>query len=702
MREGVRVTDDPHVTYSDLDRPARFLKGVGPRRADLLGKLGLVTARDVLFHTPHRYEDASTVRPIGSLATGMDATVVGRVVSKGVLPTRKGLRIFQAVLRDASGMVECAWPGQPWLDRTIRRGDLLLVSGHVRFFHGKQLQPREHTLLAREGEEAEEEGGALFPVYPATEGLPHRQVRKLIADNLDALLEGAAAEESLPAELRERLGMPPLARALEQVHRPASLADAETGRRRLAFDELFALQLLHVQARRLADAERPGIAFPRDGRLVEPFYRSLPFSLTKAQRRVLGEIGDDMASGRRMNRLLQGDVGAGKTVVALFAMLRAAEHGYQAALMAPTELLAEQHGRTLHDLLGDLPVATRLLTGAMGARERREAHADIASGIARLVVGTHALIAGDTAFHRLGLVVVDEQHRFGVRQRLELAERGDNPDVLVMSATPIPRSLALTAYGDLDVSRLDERPPGRQPVRTALRRPADRAAVHDFVREQVESGRQAYLIYPLVEESEKVELAAATAAWERLRSEVFPELRVGLVHGQLPSDAKDATMRAFAAGMIDVLVATTVVEVGIDVPNASLMVIEHPERFGLSQLHQLRGRVGRGAEQSYCILLAPGGPAAERLRIFAATDDGFRLAEEDLRLRGQGDLFGSRQSGVPAFRFADLQRDEDLLLRARDEAQRLLSADPGLVRSPEVRGLLERRHADRLKLFAVG
>ncbi len=696
------MSTDPRVTYSDLDRPARFLKGVGPRRADLLGKLGLVTARDVLFHTPHRYEDASTVRPIRALETGMDATVVARVVSKGVLPTRKGLRIFQAVLRDGSGMIECAWPGQPFLDRTIRRGDLLLVSGHVRFFHGKQLQPREHTLLAREGEEAEEEGGALFPVYPATEGLPHRQVRKLIADNLDDLLEGARAEESLPAELRERLGLPSLGRALEQVHRPTSLEEAEAGRRRLAFDELFALQLLHAQTRRLADAERPGIAFPRDGRLVEPFYRSLPFTLTAAQRRVLKEIGEDMESERRMNRLLQGDVGAGKTVVALFAMLRAAEHGYQAALMAPTELLAEQHARTLGSMLADLPVEVRLLTGAMGARERREAHAVIASGAARLVVGTHALIAGVTDFHRLGLVVVDEQHRFGVRQRLELAERGDHPDVLVMSATPIPRSLALTLYGDLDVSRLDERPPGRRRVRTVLRHPADRTGVHDFVRQQVVAGRQAYLIYPLVEESEKVELAAATAAWEQLRGEVFSTLRVGLVHGQLSADEKDATMRAFAAGAIDVLVATTVVEVGIDVQNASVMVIEHPERFGLSQLHQLRGRVGRGGEQSYCILIAPGGPAVERLRIFTATDDGFRLAEEDLRLRGQGDLFGSRQSGVPAFRFADLQRDEDLLARAREEARRLLAADPRLASNPEVRGLLERRHADRLKLFAVG
>jgi ATP-dependent DNA helicase RecG len=521
--------------YSELDRPVQFLKGVGPRRAGLLQKMGLLTARDVLFHVPRRYEDASTIQRIAALEPGMEANVIGRVVSKGVIPTRKGLRIFQAVIRDSTGLIECSWPGQPFLDRVIQKGDLLLVSGTVRFFHGRQLQPKEFTQLAKEGEEAAEESGAIFPIYPTTEGLSHRQIRALVADNLDGLLRSAADEEMLDAEMLARHDLPPLPRALDLMHRPASLAEAEQGRRRLAYEELLFLQILHAQARHRATIERPGIAFERRDTLVRPFYKRLPFELTGAQKRVLREIGEDMGQSRRMNRLLQGNVGSGKTVVALFAMLRAAENGYQAALMAPTEILAEQHARTLIKLLGDLPVGVTLLTGRLGARQYREVAYRIASGDAGIAVGTHALIQEGVQFARLGLVVVDEQHRFGVKQRMALSELGSNPDVLVMSATPIPRSLALTLYGDLDVSILDERPPGRQPVRTALRPESARVKVLEFVREQVQAGRQVYVVYPLVEESEKVDLKAATEEWELLRTQVFPDLRVGLLHGQMPA-----------------------------------------------------------------------------------------------------------------------------------------------------------------------
>jgi ATP-dependent DNA helicase RecG len=688
-------------TYTDLDRPAQFLKGVGPKRADLLAKLGLLTARDVLFHVPHRYEDASTVTRIKALEPGMDATIVGRVVSKGVLPTRRGLRIFQAVVRDSTGLIECSWPGQPFLDRTIQRGDLLILSGSVRFYHGRQFQPKEYTVLAREGEDSTEESGTIFPVYPATEGLTHRQVRTLISENLDDLLRQAKEEDLLPPDMRERAGVAGMAQALEWMHRPATLADAEAGRRRLAFEEMFFLQLLYAQAHHRAAVERPGIAFKRTDTLVKPFHKSLPFTLTDAQKRVLKEIGEDMGSPRRMNRLLQGDVGSGKTIVALFAMLRAVENGYQAALMVPTEILAEQHARTLTRLLDGLPVGVTLLTGRLGARQVKEVNYRIASGDADIVVGTHALIQESVQFHKLGLVVVDEQHRFGVKQRLTIQDMSQNGDTLVMSATPIPRSLALTLYGDLDISVLDERPPGRRPIKTALRSESSHPKVLQFVRDEVRKGRQAYIVYPLVEESEKVELKAATAEFEQLQT-VFPDLRMALIHGQMPGEEKDRTMRAFGAGEVDVLVSTTVIEVGIDVANATVMVIEHAERFGLSQLHQLRGRVGRGSEDSYCILIYSGQGSIERLKVFASTEDGFAIAEADLRLRGAGDLFGARQSGLPAFRFADLEKDLNLLSAARGEARAIVERDPELAQHPALRDALATRYEERARMFRVG
>ena len=689
---------------SPLDTSVQYLKKVGPRRAEQLGRLGVRTARDLLYHAPRRYEDASTVAPIRSLEVGMDATVIGEVTSKGVIPTRAGLRIFQAILRDETGYIECAWPGQPFLDRSIRKGDLLLVTGPVRFFHGRQLQPREYFVLGRADEDAAGEGKVL-PIYPTTEGLTQRQLRAIIEVNLDTLLRAVAQDELFPPALLEAAGVPPLHEALEYVHRPPTLADAERGRRRLAFEEVFGLQLLHARSHHRQSAKRSGIRFRRTNELIGALYRRLPFRLTDAQARVLREVFADMTSDRRMNRLVQGDVGSGKTVVALFAMLLAVESGYQAALMAPTEILAEQHARTLRTLLGELPVEVALLTGRLGAAERRSALERIASGEADLIVGTHALIQEPVTYRRLGLAVTDEQHRFGVRQRMKLAERGERPDVLVMSATPIPRSLALTLYGDLDLSILDERPPGRQPVRTGLRSDRQRERVYAFVREQVADGRQAYIVYPLVEESEKLELRAATAEYDRLASEVFPDLRLGLIHGQMSGEQKDRVMIDFAAGEIDVLVATTVIEVGIDVPNATVMVIEHAERFGLSQLHQLRGRVGRGEGESYCILIVPDDrEVRERLRVLASTEDGFEIARADLRLRGMGDLFGARQHGLPAFRFFDPLRDEVLLARARHAARTIIESDPEL-RRPEHQAFaqaLEARFGERARLFEVG
>jgi ATP-dependent DNA helicase RecG len=676
--------------------------------------MGVMTARQLLHHVPRRYDDASTVLPIARIEVGMDATAVGRVRSRGVIPTRSGLRIFQAVLQDATGSITCAWPGQPWLERRVREGDVLLVTGPVRFFHGRQIHPKEFTLLSRAAEAPPEplDQGTIFVSYPASEHLPQWVVRGIFEKNLDALLRLLPDEEHLTAQELASLSLVPLQKAFESLHRPASLADAEAGRRRLAHDELFFLQLAHARARWRHTRARPGIAFKRTNALIRPLHESLPFTLTDAQSRVLREIFADMTSPQRMNRLLQGDVGAGKTLVALFAMLLAVESGYQAALMAPTEILAEQHTRTLAGLVRELGVEVDLLTGRLSAPERRRTLERVASGAARIVVGTHALIQEGVAFHRLGLVVVDEQHRFGVRQRMALVEdsaargKGGDPDVLVMSATPIPRSLAMTVYGDLDLSVLDELPPGRKPVQTLLRYPSRREEVYQFLDEQMGAGRQGFVVYPLVEESEKVDLLSATDEWKRLSQEVFPHRRVGLLHGQLAGDEKDRVMRAFLAKELDLLVATSVIEVGIDVPNATVMVVEHAERFGLSQLHQLRGRVGRGAEESWCVLISDSGEqAAERLKAFRDTSDGFAVARADLMLRGPGDLLGAQQHGHdPALNFADITKDEDLLMEAQRRARAIVESDPELEaeRHAHLLRMLETRYAERMRLFGVG
>jgi len=693
------------LTFYHLDRPVQFCKGVGPKRAESLGRMGIVTARDLLYHVPRRYDDASTVEPIGRIEIGMDVTILGRIRTKGVIPTRRGLRIFQAVLQDDSGMITCSWPGQPWLERKLKEGDLLLVSGPVKHFHGRQIQPKEFTVLARAEDEVEF-GGHIFVTYPASEHVPQWVFRGLFDKNLDTLLDESAEEEYLGQRELKGLGLPALRSALEAMHRPANSLEVEVARRRLAYDELFFLQLMQARVRYQETIARPGIAFVRTNELIRALHERLDFELTGAQAIVLKDITADMVSTRRMNRLLQGDVGAGKTVVAVFAMLLAVEGGYQAALMVPTEILAEQHHRKLLDWLTPMGLEVVLLTGRMSARGRREALEKISRGTAQIVIGTHALIQEGVDFAKLGLVVVDEQHRFGVRQRMALGERAQNADTLVMSATPIPRSLALALHGDLDLSILDELPPGRKPIRTVLRYPKKRDEVYKFIAAELAEERQAYIVYPLVEESEKLDLKAATEEHGRLQDEVFPEHEVGLLHGKLKPAEKDAIMRAFADGVIDVLVATTVVEVGIDVANATVMLVEHAERFGLSQLHQLRGRVGRGAEDSYCILIAEPGPdAAERLKIFRDTSDGFKIANADLRIRGQGDLFGSQQHGKDVLlNFADLLLDEDLLVEAQRRAREAVEGDPNLL-DPEhgkIRELIEHRYVDHLKMFFSG
>ncbi|HTL05119.1 MAG TPA: ATP-dependent DNA helicase RecG [Gemmatimonadales bacterium] len=684
-----------------LDTPVKFLKGIGERRAEALARLGIASAADLLWHLPHRYVDASSVTPLIKARVGEDVACIGQVVAKGVLPTRRGLRIFHAVLRDESGALECAWPGQAFLDRTIEVGQTLLVAGPIRFYHGRQMAPREFLILA-EADDSEAKGwerGKVLPVYPATAGLSHKIIRSLIERHLDALI--ALCQEILPPELRARFGLPALPDALRAVHRPASIEAAELGRRRLALDELLDLQLMLGRARHLAKRGRAGVRFEIKRQLTTALKDGLPWTLTGDQRQAVREITADMTAPDRMHRLLMGDVGTGKTVVALFAMLLAVENEYQAALMAPTELLAEQHHATLSRLLAPLGVTPDLLIGRLAASEKTAVRERLKSGAARITIGTHALMQEQVAFRRLGLAVIDEQHRFGVEQRAALIGKGAAPDVLLLTATPIPRSLALTRYGDLDVSVLREKPPGRGTVRTALRAGRQRERVLEFVAEQCRAGRQAYVVLPVIEETEKADLRAATTMAETLRGR-WSDLAVGLVHGRLKPEARDAVMEAFRAGAVQVLVATTVIEVGIDVPNATIMVVEHPERFGLAQLHQLRGRIGRGAEESHCILMAE--RASERLQVFAATNDGFKIAELDLEERSQGDLLGQRQSGSADIRVARFPEDTDLLAQARDMARAVLDEDPGLERPShaplKARALL--RYPDAEALFRVG
>jgi len=684
-----------------LDMPVTYLKGVGPARAEALRRLGVMTTRDLLFHIPRRYEDASTIAPISSLEPGMDGTIIGKVISKGIIPTRRGLRIFQAVLKDDTGMIEASWPGQPFLDRTIEKGDMMLLTGPVRFYHGRQLQPREYIHLGKDDEGVK--GGRVLAVYPATEGLSFKVIRGIIDAHLDTLLP--LLKEYLPEDVLRLAGVPSLREAMRMVHRPQSIAEGAKGRSRLAFEELLFVHILHRRANALVREKRRGIAFENKRKLTSALKAALPFTLTNAQTGALREIVADMVSDRKMHRLLQGDVGSGKTIVALFAALLAMENGYQAAIMAPTELLAEQHARTLTRLLEPLGIEPLLVTGSLNSRARKVAATRLAGAEPLLAIGTHALVQDASVFGRLGFVTIDEQHRFGVEQRAALSAKGDSPDVLLMSATPIPRSLALTFYGDLDVSTLDERPAGRQPVTTVMRPEAARERVLQFVAHETEKGRQAYVVYPVIEESERTDLKAATTMYEQLSAGPFAGRVVALIHGRVPADEREKIMRAFRDGKIDILVSTTVIEVGIDVANATVMLIEHPERFGLSQLHQLRGRVGRGAEASYCILLGHvGEEAAERLRIFVETDDGFEIARADLRLRGMGNLFGQEQSGEATFRIADPIADEELNIKARAGAEILLDRDPDLTarENAGIRKVLSTRYARAMELFRVG
>jgi len=684
---------------------------------------GDATVEDLLHYLPLRYEDRSNLTRIASLEDGIEASVELVVQVGGIIPLKGGrLKLYEFFASDGADRIRAFWWNQIYLNRVFQRGTRLILYGQWRFNRYKgifEIENPDHEILS-DGEE-ESEISAIHtarrvPIYRKLGEFRTRTLRSILHRVIEQL--PAPLPDPLPAEMIARCGLSSRDEALRRIHFPSddnAIADYNESRsaahRRLIFEELFWLALA-LSLRRVERMKEPkGEVIEVSDRIREVVRGILPFSPTAAQKRALREIVGDLTGEQPMNRLLQGDVGSGKTIVAIQAMVISIENGYQAALMVPTEILAEQHARNIKRILASRPYRVELLTGSLKAKEKRAIHEALKAGEIDLVVGTHALIQDGVDFSRLGLVVVDEQHRFGVMQRAGLRRRGFNPDVLVMTATPIPRSLAMTVYGDLDVSVIDELPPGRTAVRTHVRGDDRREKIYEFIRAQLASGRQAYVVYPIIEESEKLDLRNATDMYEDLRSEVFPEFRLGLLHGRMKPLQKEEVMRSFAGHDLDLLVATTVIEVGVDVPNASVMLIEHAERFGLSQLHQLRGRVGRGAAESYCILLARFGQQSQqdqqgqadrydrgdgeqgqhrkmqdaraRLKTMEETNDGFLIAEKDLEIRGPGEVMGTRQSGIPTFRLANLVRDQKLLELAKLEADHMLTRR-GLTRETDL------------------
>ncbi len=728
-RRAEKPRDLANRTLHEID--VRFAKGVGPKRALLLEKLGIRTIEDALWFLPWRYEDRSRIVSISRLVPGEKATIAGTIRQAKLRRTRRRhMTLFTMSVRDETGAVEVVFFNQSYLDGVLKNGLRVVLSGQVVAHpqrRGLQMRNAQYELVDAD-EDLLLHVGRIVPIYHETRGLSSRHLRRVIRTLLEEY--GSHLQDPLPSSLRRQYHWPSLDAAIATLHFPGNgeelplLNNWQTvAHHRLAFEEGFLLQLALALRQRMNQSAVTGIAFRLTGTFTAPLRTQLPFRLTEAQQRVIAEIEEDMRAPRPMNRLLQGDVGSGKTIVALHTMLVACGDGYQAVLMAPTEILAEQHVLTIQPYLESLDISVALLTGRTSQKERASVLERVARGDAHVIVGTHALLEQDVQFAKLGVVVVDEQHKFGVLQRGRLREKALHPDVLVMTATPIPRTLAMTVYGDLDVSVIDGLPAGRKPILTRVFRYNTRHKAYDLVRKEVEAGRQAYIVYPLVEESEKLDLEAVMQAAERLKETEFPLMRVEVLHGRMKSDERAKSMKAFRTGDVQILVATTVIEVGLDVPNATVMVIEHADRFGLAQLHQLRGRVGRGAQRSFCLLISsvgrrtegndrqdqtldvstmqerhglespssteksaeltrvqtrPTQTAEQRLKAMVRCGDGFAIAEQDLRIRGPGEMLGTRQWGVPEFRVTNLVRDAVLLEQARQEAFALLERDPRL------------------------
>lgn len=666
----------------DWRKPVRYVKGVGEQRAVQLARLEIFTVRDLLLTMPRRYEDRRLLRSLNELKSGEWVAIQVEVVrTRWALP-RFGKGYLEATVRDASGLAMCRWFNAKYLEGMLSPGVRLFLFGKVSIRKGLVVFDHPEVERTRDGEDESLHVGRIVPVYPLTENLGQRTMRRIVAAALEEY--GGQIEDALPEVTRARRNFPEIQEALKQVHFPTSESEAAHARERLAFEEFLCMQLVLVARKYHSEHDLEGRSFQPDGNLREQFLKSLPFELTGAQQQALAEIREDMARPHPMHRLLQGDVGSGKTVVAACAAVDAIECGAQVALMVPTEILAHQHAHTFRERLRPLGIKVGLLTGSLTEEQKIAARAALSDGRTQVVVGTHSLIQDRVVFRDLGLVIIDEQHRFGVEQRGSLYTKSRHPDVLVMTATPIPRTLAMTWYGDLDVTTIRQMPKGRQPIVTRVISEKLLPEAYAFIRKQAAKGRQAYLVYPLVSESEQLDLKAATATLEELRVGALAGVELGLVHGQMKTEERDRVMKKFRSGEVQVLVATSVIEVGVDVPNATVMLVENAEHFGLAQLHQLRGRIGRGSHKSFCIL--QGHPntkdAWRRLRVLEKTTDGFKIAEEDFLIRGMGNLFGREQSGGVVFKVADPLRDTRLLEEARREAFLLIESDPRL-RKPE-------------------
>ncbi|MCS7249994.1 MAG: ATP-dependent DNA helicase RecG [candidate division WOR-3 bacterium] len=686
-----------------LNSDIQYLKGIGPKKAKLFHKLNIFNIEDLLYHLPYRYWNLKDIKKIKDCKIDEEVTVQGKIILIGERESKTKGNIVEIILSDGTDYLKCLWFNRPDLRYKFQRGQELIVSGKIDFYKQKEMINPYYEIINENNENRKLYAGTIIPIYSLTEGLSNWDIRRAIKQALEKTYH--LIEEDLPEEIIKKYSFYSKREALKNIHFPENLKDTERARKRLAYSELFYFELILALNKKKYEELRTSPIFKTDGELTKKFLNNLPFQLTSCQLKVIKEIEEDLRKGKSMTRLLQGDVGSGKTVIAIYTSLIAIENGYQVAMMAPTEILAEQHFFNWHKELLKLNVKSALLTSSVNKKEKEKIYLKISYGEIDLVFGTHALLESEVNFKRLGLVIVDEQHRFGVMQRARLIAKGNNPHFLVMTATPIPRTLSYILYGDLDISTILEKPPGRGKVITKLISEKAREKLIEKIRKACLMGDQVYWVCPTIEESEKLTLRAAKKVYEEIKN-TFPDLKVALIHGRVKSDERMKIMEEFKKGNIHILVTTTVIEVGVDIPNASIMVIEHPERFGLAQLHQLRGRIGRGEKDSYCFLILPNINDEKillRLSYFVKSDNGFYLAEKDLELRGPGEFFGTRQHGLPEFKIADLIRDKDLLLMTKRDAFKIIEEDPNLIKFENriIKENLLKKFSDKIELARV-